>query len=349
MDESRQETPARLLERRRLLRIGLPTLGGAAAAGLVLPLRRALRPPTLPAVVGTRRLTLAAAEPLLDPVLLAAREQGVFARSHLEIGFVAGVRSDEEALDRVQSGHADGAIAHALSWLPRLQDGLPARLVCGLWSGNARMLIARPARLHRIEDLFRHAIGMTSADTVDRLFFSIVMRRKGMHPDHDVAWRVMPHDALGLALAEGQVQAIIGHDPEVWQLRLSLHLDELASSRSGSYAVRVGPVLGLATASLRQDPGAARWLAQALLEAASWAGHHTSELGGLLAAQDPDLTANQAAQMLKAEGSNVHPIGADLRNQIAQYVDELKLLGIIPDAVDSNRFSRSFVADARKL
>ncbi len=336
-----------LLERRRLLRTGFPVLGAAVAGALVVRNQirhphkdKRARPDYKP-----RRLVLAAAGPHRDPVLLAAQDQGIFGRYNLDIGFTPSVSSGREALDAVQSGQADGAIAAALSWLPRLQGGLPARLVCGLQAGSSRLLVARHARLHRIEDVFHHAIGIAPSDQADRLFFSIMMRRKGMNPATDIDWRTMPREALGLALAEGQVQAIAGHDPAIWQLRLALHLDELASSRSGSYAVRVSRVLGLHDRLVQQDPNAALAITLAMQDAAIWAARHPDEVSVLLASRDPTMTRLQAGQMLQAEGSNVHPTGRDLRNQIAQYTDELKLVGLIPEDVDSTAFASSVTAN----
>lgn len=339
------------LGRRRLIGAGIA--GGMAltvAGGLVV--RNQIRHPHKNKHAAPdgkpRQLVLAAPNPLRDPVLLAARDQGVFARYNLEIRLAEKISSARSALDQVESGRADGAVVAALSWLPRLQAGLGARLVCGLQAGSSRLLIARRSPLHRIEDLHRHVIGIANPDGPDRLFFSIMMRRKGMNPDRDVEWRSVPAEALGLALAEGHVQAIAGHDPAIWRLRESLQLGELASSMSGSYAVRVSRVLGLRAGVLQNDPKAAVAITLAMQESAIWASRHPQEMSVLLAAQDPDLTVEQVGRMLKSEGLGVHPTGKDLRNQIAQYVDEMKLIGITPEAVDSAEFAKHVTADVLK-
>ncbi len=356
------EPPDGRILRRRLLETGLAGgLGLAVAGGLVL--RNQVRHPHKdkhPAPDGrARRLVLAVPNQRRDPVLLAARDQGVFERYKLEIAFADAVGSGQEALDQVLSGHADGAVAAALSWLPRLQAelqaataapqaGLDARLVCGLQAGSARLLIPRKSPVRRIEDLHRRAIGIANPDSPDRLFFSIMMRRKGMDPNRDVEWRAVPAAALGLALTEGHVQAIVGHDPAIWQLREALHLNELASSMSGSYGVRVSRVLGLRNRLLHDDPQAAVAIAMAIQEAAIWVAKHPDQVSVLLAAQDPELTVEQVGRMLKAEGHNVHPSGANLRNQVAQYIDELKLLGLTPESVDSAVFAKRVTAEVLK-
>ena len=350
MDEPR---PRSRIERRRLIRVGVPLVGLAVAGGLVArhEARPRARQERLAARDAMLALTLAAADPHDDPALLAAADQDIFTRHHLKVGFSPDVASGRAAIEAVRSGQADGAVAPVLSWLPALQDGLDAKLVSGLQAGNSRLLIPHHASMHRIEDLYRHAIGIADSDPhdPDRLFFSIMMRRKGMHPDRDVTWRVFPKAALGAALAQGRVRAIIGHDPAIWRIRESLGFDELASSQTGSYAVRVGRVLGVRGAMLRDAPPAVLALSQALQEAAIWAAKHPPQISRLLAARDNGLTQPEIARMLRAEGGPVHPVGLKLRNQIAQYMDEMKLLGITPEASNSSGLAKRFTADPHVL
>ncbi|WP_428375431.1 ABC transporter substrate-binding protein [Lichenicoccus sp.] len=337
------------LERRRLM---LAAGGAGLAVGAALVVRNQIRHPYKNKHVTPdgrpRRLTLAATGPRHDPVLLAARDQGLFARYRLDIAYPEPVLSGRDALDQVQSGQADAAVASALSWLPRLQAGLAARLVCGLQAGSSRLLVARRSPFRRIEDLHRHVIGIGNLDSPDRLFFSIMMRRKGMDPNHDVEWRQLPPEGLGLALSEGQVQAVAGHDPAIWLLRDGLHFDELASSMSGSYSVRVSRVLGLRNTLLHDDPVAAVALTLAMQDAARWVAMHPQETATLLAAESRSLTVEQCARMLKSEGRSVHPVGKDLRDQVAQYMDELKLIGLTPETLDSAAFAKSVTANVLK-
>ena len=353
LDDAERAEPGRGLhrERRQLLAGGVAGAAALLVGGLAL--RNQIRHPHKDKRARpdgrARRLVLAAPGFAHDPVLLAAEDQGVFARYNLDIRFSGAIASGRAALDAVQRGQADGAVAAALSWLPRMQDaGLDARLVCGLQAGSARLLVARRSPMHRIEDLHGHVIGIENPDSPDRLFFSIMMRRKGMDPKRDVEWRTLPSDGLGLALAEGAVQAIVGHDPQIWKMRQSLHLNELASSMSGSYGDRVSRVLGLRSQLLHDDPKAAVAVTLAIQEAAGWAATHLDLVGGLLAAKDPDLTLEQARRMLRSEGHSVHPTGLNLRNQIAQYVDEMKLLGITPETVDSTAFANRVTANVLK-
>ncbi|WP_419728905.1 ABC transporter substrate-binding protein [Lichenicola sp.] len=294
-----------------------------------------------------RRLVLACPHPAHDPVLIVAQRQGIFARYNLDIVLLGGLTSGQDALDRVRDAHADGAIAPVLSWLPRLMAGLDGRLVAGLQSGSARLLVDRKSSIKRIEDLFHKSIGMADARggpfaSADRLFFSIMMRRKGMDPNRDVTWtQVAPAD-FRTALASREIQAVVGHDPVIWQVRDSLHLQELASSMTGSYGTRVTRALGLRHELLQSDPAAAVSLVLALQEAAQTVARHLDDAASMLADELPDMDLATVGRMLHAEGHGVHLIGEELREQIAQYFDELKLIGLVPDEQDSAKLARRF-------
>jgi len=333
-------------------------LGAGAGAGLVvgggLVVRNQLRHPHRDKSSRPdgryRRLVLACPHPAHDPVLMVAQRQGVFARYNLDITVQGGLASGQQALDRLHPGGADAVVAPALSWLPRLLAGLDARLVGGLQSGSARLLVDRKSPIKRIEDLHRKAIGIadTPADGypgADRLFFSIMMRRKGMDPNRDVSWLQIAPDQFSTALASRQVQAVVGHDPVIWQLREALHLSELASSMTGSYGTRVSRVLGLRGDILRSDPAAAVTLVLAFQEAAISVARHLDAAASVLADELPDMDQASIESMLRAEGHAVHPDGPELREQIAQYIDELKLIGLVADELDSAATAKRFCAN----
>lgn len=329
--------------RRRVLAVGLGTAAAVAGGGLVLrnQLRHPHRDKRSRPDGRYRRLTLACPHPAHDAELIAATRGGIFQRYNLDIALVKGLNSGAEALDRLRPGGAEVAIAPALSWLPRLVGGLDGRLVCGLQSGSSRLLIDRKSPIKRIEDLYRHAIGIAD-NGADRLFFSIMMRRKGMNPFDDVRWVQLPPDQFAGALARREVQAVAGHDPVIWRIKEQDRLPELASSMTGSYGTRVSRVLGLRGDVLRDDPEAAVVLALAMQEAARFAQSHPADVASLMADELPDMDQAAIERMFRAEGHAVHPVGHELRDQMAQYVDELKLIGMVSEDADSGGLARRF-------
>ena len=294
-----------------------------------------------------RRVTIASPHPAHDPVLIVAQRLGVFARYNLDVTVPAGAASGQEALDQLHAGGAEAAVAPALSWLPRLMGGLDAQLIAGLQSGSARLLVDRRSPIKRIEDLNRKSIGIADARvgtfaSADRLFFSIVMRRKGMNPNHDVTWVQMAPADMQAALAERRVQAVVGHDPVIWQLLERARLSEVASSMTGSYGARVSRVLGIRGDVLRTDPGLGVQLVLAFEDAAATVAAHLDEAASVMADDLPDMDLRSVERMLRSEGHSVHPIGIALREQMAQYIDELTLIGLASDTLDSAKLARRY-------
>ncbi|MBE7213416.1 MAG: ABC transporter substrate-binding protein, partial [Gluconacetobacter diazotrophicus] len=296
--------------RRRLLVGGAAGLVAAGTAGLVVrnQIRHPHRDKRSRPDGRYRRVALASPHPMHDAELMAARNGGIFARYNLDVSIVPGLNSGAEALEQLKAGHAEAAVAPALSWLPRLIGGLDARLISGLQSGSSRLLIDRKSRIKRIEDLFHGAVGIAD-NGADRLFFSIMMRRKGMNPENDVRWVQIPPDRFGDALGRREVQAVAGHDPVIWQIKERFHLPELASSMTGSYGTRVSRVLGLRGDVLRDDPGAAVVLTLAMQDAAAFVQTHPADAASLMADDLPDMTASDVERMFRSEGHAVHPVG----------------------------------------
>ncbi len=345
-----RDAPEPALGRRTLLGAGAG-LGIGLAATAALVVRNQIRHPHRDKATRPdgryRRVTIATPHPAHDPVLIVAQRLGVFARYNLDVTVPAGAASGQEALDQLHPGGAEAAVAPALSWLPRLMGGLDAQLAAGLQSGSARLLVDRHLPIKRIEDLNRTSIGIADARmgtfaSADRLFFSIMMRRKGMNPDRDVTWVQMPPADMAAALASHRVQAVVGHDPVIWQLLESAHLAQVASSMTGSYGVRVSRVLGIRGDVLRADPALAVQLVLAFEDAATTVAHHLDEAASVLADELPDMDLPSIERMLHSEGHAVHPIGTALREQMAQYIDELKLIGLAGDDLDSTRLAHRY-------
>ena len=339
------EQPERPVVGRRLLMGGGAAAGLAVAAGLVVrnQIRHPHRDKTSHPDGVFRRLTLASPHPEHDPVLMVAVHGGMFARYNIDVTVPTGFASGQEALAHLHSGGAEAALAPALSWLPLLLNGLDARVVFGLQSGSARLLVDRKSPIKRIEDLRHKAIGVANFGA-DRLFFSVMMRRKGMDPNHDVNWIELPPDQFGAALADRRIQAVVGNDPVIWQVREQLHLVELTSSMTGSYGNRVSRLLGVRADVLRRDPAAAVSLVLAMSDAAKLVQHHLGETASILADQLPDMEQPAIERMLTAEGHAIHPYGSELRDQVAQYIDELKLIGLAPDEDDSGALAQRYYA-----
>ena len=181
---------------------------------------------------------------------------------------------------------------------------------------------------------------MARLDGSAKLFFSIMMRRKGIDPFRDVTWVELAPSAQAEALGRGAVDAVAAADPDAFGLREALKLVEIATDISGSYRDRTAQVLACSGRLLRDDPDACRGLTHALLQAATAVVHDPTAVAGLGASFAPKLSDVDRVRMLRAEAPDQHPTGPALVEDIAAYADELRLLGLFPYEMNAGKFAR---------
>lgn len=276
--------------------------------------------------------------------LAVGQMNGIFTAYNLLIQLESHDRSDDAFAD-LAAGRLDAVISPAVRWLPALQGGLGASLVCGLHAGGTRLLVPRRSPIHRIEDVDGKRVAVARRDSSVVQMLAVMMRRKGMNPLQQIRWVETDPAHFVDALNAGEVDAIAGVDPLLWQLQHDLHLNQILSSDSGSFRQRVSSILGVSQAMLGARLDVVTALVHAIQDAAGWTARHPKEAGAMLAPQMGGMPADQVSAMLAAEGQDIHPIGAPLREQVAQYADDLKLLGVFADTLNSARFARMAVRD----
>ncbi|GAN68236.1 ABC transporter substrate-binding protein [Acetobacter orleanensis] len=280
-----------------------------------------------------RKLRLIWANAETAPVLAVAYQKDFFTRYSLDVDTIPSPQNGNEALDALAAGKGEYAVAPALTWLPRLYGGLPASLVLGIQPGAFRLLVRRDANITRLDQLVGRRVAVPDKNAADKFFFAIMMRRKGINAMDGITWTDMPADNVVDAARARTIDALVAHDPLAWQL-LNSHADlfsELVGSTTGHYADRTSLVLGAAHTALDADPDAATALTLALRDAAKWANQHRDEAATLVADDTSEVSADTMRAMLRHQPA-INPVtGHLLRDQIAQYCDELQLIGLLPD------------------
>lgn len=325
-------------------------LGGAAiattatAAGLLLAPQFRHRHPRLQPDGTYRKLRLGWAGAEHCPVFAAAQQKGFFAHYNLDIEVVSSSANGHETLDAMKNKAFDYAVASALIWIQYLNNAMPARLVLGVQPGNFRLLVRRSSGITRLDQLMGRTVAIPDRNAADKLFFAVMMRRKGLDAMNRITWQDMPFGQISEAAQAQKIEAVAAHDPYAWQL-LHDHPDlftELVGSNTGHYAERTSLVMGVSDAALAEDPAAATALVLALMDAAHWADTHRDEAATLIADDTPALSSDSARAMLHSEPL-IRPVtGSAFRDQIAQYCDELQLIGLMPDLEDSAALAHNF-------
>lgn len=327
-------------------RIILTSLAGLAVAGAVSAFEHHAhkRAPRKQPDGQYRKLKLIWPHSDTAPVLAVAYQKGFFARYSLDVETVSTPQNGNEALDALAANKADYAVAPALTWLPRLYGGLSASLVLGIQPGTFRLLVRRGAAITRLDQLVGRTVAMPDKNAADKFFFAIMMRRKGINAMSGITWTDMPADQMVESFRNRSIDALVAHDPLAWQL-LTGHSDlfsELVGSNSGHYADRTSLILGASKTALEADPDAATALTLALRDAAIWANKHRDEAATLVAADAADLSTDAIRTMLHNQPAITPVTGHTLRDQIAQYCDELQLIGLLPDTEAASAIARRY-------
>jgi NitT/TauT family transport system substrate-binding protein len=274
-----------------------------------------------------------------------AQKKGFFAKRNLDVELINFGGSTDQLLEAIATGKADAGIGMALRWLKPLEQGFDVKITTATHGGCMRLLAAKGSGMTKLEDLKGKTIGTADLGAPDKNFFSIRLARLGLDPLTDVEWRVFPPDLLPVALQKGEVQAFTLGDPLAWVVRDRDGLTEVATNLDGDYANRACCVLGVRGSLVRNERPVAAAVTEAILEAQEFVHAHPEETAAIFAPYAPSANVDQLAAMLRSHTHGHHPVGADLRQELALYTDELKAISVIKPSTNSDRFAGKVFAD----
>ena len=274
-----------------------------------------------------------------------AAATGLFAKRNLDVELINFGGSTDQLLEAIASGKADAGIGMALRWLKPLEQGFDVRITTATHGGCMRMLTAKSSGIRGLADLKGKSIGVTDMAAPDKNFFSIRLAKLGIDPINDVQFRVFPGDLLPVALKKGEIQAFCQGDPLGWVVRERDDLHEVATNLDEEYAHRACCVLGVRGSLIRNDKAAAAAITEAVLEAQDFVQENPDETARIFAPYSPVAKPDELARMLRSHTHGHHPIGADLKQEIARYIEELKGISVIKPNTNADRFSEKVYAN----
>jgi NitT/TauT family transport system substrate-binding protein len=274
-----------------------------------------------------------------------AQQKGYFSKRNLDVDLINFGGSTDQLLEAIATGKADAGVGMALRWLKPLEQGFDVRITTGIHGGCMRLLAAKGSGITSLQQLKGKVIGVNDLGAPDKNFFSIRLAKLGFDPLTDVEWKVFPADLLPVARQRGEIQAFTLGDPLAWVIRDRDGLTEVATNLDGEYAHRTCCVLGVRGSLVRDDRPAAAAVTEAILEAQGFVFEHPDEAAAIFAPYAPSAKPEQLAAMLRSHTHGHHPIGADLRQEIALYTDELKAISVIKPGTNSDHFSAKVYAD----
>jgi len=334
------------VSRRALMGAGVVVAGGGVAAGVAGHVFK--RHKRVVADGKARQIILAWPNPDTDPVLCAAQAKGIFASHNLDVKLVDSIVSGPQAIDALGDGRATVAAAPLLTWLMRIApDTSDARLFCGARPCTFRLLVRKASHVPRVDLMKQRTVAVLQRDAADRLFFSIVLKRKGVDPKSEITWKYLSIDDVGAALADGSIDAIAGHDPTIWQVLEKNRplVNGLFNSVDGLYGQRTNMTLAISNRVFQQDPVLTSVLSASIKDAGKWVGRNPDEAVSLLAAHSQVLAPATLRDMVKHQPPPMSLIGHELRVQVEQYIDEMKLLDLFPNVQNATDYAHKICVD----
>jgi NitT/TauT family transport system substrate-binding protein len=274
-----------------------------------------------------------------------AQTQGYFTKRNLDVELINFGGSTDQLLEAIATGKADAGVGMALRWLKPLEQGFDVRITTAIHGGCMRLLTTKSSAIATLEGLKGKTIGASDMAAPDKNFFAIRLAKLGIDPLSDVEWKVYPADLLAVALQRGEVQAITLGDPLGWVIRDRDGLTEVSNNLTGEYAHRACCVLGIRGSLIRDDHAAAASITEALLEAQTFVFADPDAAAAIFAPYAPKARPDQLAAMLRSHTHNHHPLGADLRQEIAAYVTELKAISVIKPSTSPDKLADKVYAD----
>lgn len=274
----------------------------------------------------------------------AAQSSGIFARHGLDVEFINFAGSTEALLETLATGKAEAAHGMALRWLKPLEQGFDVKIVAGLHSGCLRLLAAKDKGIATVADLRGKTVAISDLASPSKHFFAIQLAKQGIDPENDVTWRVFPGELLGAVIDRGEADAIAHWDPLTYKFLNSGQFVQVASNMDGEYARRACCIVGVRSSLLDENAEAVRRLTVALLEAEHYTVENPRAAAEAYQPFSPKTSIADLEAQIRYHGHSHSPSGDALRQELAQYTEELKLVGVIRPRTDPAKFADKIFA-----
>ncbi|WP_454918463.1 ABC transporter substrate-binding protein [Xanthobacter sediminis] len=280
-----------------------------------------------------------------------AKETGIFARHGLDVDFVNFGASTEMLLEALATGKAEAGLGMALRWLKPLEQGFDVKITAGVHGGCMRLLGAPSAGVADLAALKGKTIAIADQAGPAKNFFSIYLAERGIDPFKEVEWRQYPGEALTLAVEKGEAQAIAHWDPLTWLFLKEKGKDgqpklvEIATNLSEKYATRACCIIGVSGTLIRNEKPVATALTRAILEAGHVVHENPRKAAEIFSAYGGKGSVDDLADMLRSHTHGHSPVGPALKEEIALYAEELKVVQVFKPTTDSRRFAEKVYAD----
>jgi len=319
-------------------------LGTAGAVGLAGTLG-VLAKPAIVRSADLQKVRLGWAQPAACHAPLAyAAKTGVFANHCIDIELVDFLANGDDALTKyIASGKIDVGAGFLLGWLKPLDEGLDVRLISGTHAGCTRLLTTRTSGIKQALDLKGKTIAVAQSNGSAQQIFAVTLAKLGIDPNTDVTWKVFPDNLLAVAVQKGEADALGHLDPQTFGWIKDEHLIEIANNQTGTYENLSCCTIGASTDFVKRDKNLVRATVEAIIETHEIVAKDPEAVAKFYKdTYNPPVSQETLAELLGQLAYHHHPAGPALEHEIAEEIEDLKLIGVFRAGADSKALAKKF-------
>ncbi len=170
-----------------------------------------------------------------EAATFAAPNNPSFHTNHLQPRLVR-FSSDEALIAALAAADVDAASTSLPALLKPLENGADVRIVAGLHAGCLRVLAPDVASLLSLSDLKGKTVATDRLHGPAMNLLSAILRREGIDPQGDIAWRVYPPGELEPALDSRDAACVTASDPLGYQVLRDKKAEPYLDSSDGGFS-----------------------------------------------------------------------------------------------------------------
>jgi NitT/TauT family transport system substrate-binding protein len=275
-----------------------------------------------------------------EAAMFVAKEKGFFEEEGLDVEFV---KTDWDSLrDGLGMGRFDANYHLIMYLLKPIEKGLDVKLTGGVHSGCLRLHAGSKTDIQSVAQLKGKRIGVpTALGSPPFLFSSRVLKAAGMDPSKDVEWVAMAPDVLGLALDNGQIDAVCDSEPIGSILTAAGKVRVLADQAADApYNDEYCCAVVVSGALARKSPETAAKVTRALLKGAAWADTNPTA-AARLSVEKKYIAASVEVNAQAISKLKYAPGVSRCRESVLNASREMKAIGLLDRGTDPDELART--------
>ena len=319
----------------------LGTVGAAGLAGTLGVLAK----PAIVRSANLQKVRFGWGQPAACHAPLAyAAKTGVFEKHGVDVELIDFLANGDDALTKyIASGKIDVGAGFLLGWLKPMDEGLDVRLISGTHAGCTRLLTTRTSGIKQVLDLRGKTIAVAQSNGPAQQTFAVTLIKLGIDPDKDVTWKVFPDNLLAVAVQKGEADALGHIDPQTFGWIRDDHLIQIADNQTGTYENLSCCTVGASSEFLKRDKNLVRATVTAIIETHEVVAKDPASVAKFYKdTYKPPVSEEVLADLLGQLAFHHHPAGPALEQEIAEELEDLKLIKVIRANADSKALAKKF-------